>query len=129
MARGRFRIWSQLWPQVWPLIVPVDRCVDRTPPCGPPPDREHVFGRFPTQLFEKAREFVDLPCGLPDDGIQEKQNALQHVELHSDCPRGDDNRLSVLVSGDLLGEVAIDTERPFQDAAEFAWIAIERGIL
>ena len=62
-------------------------------------------------------------------GYRERRTALEHVELHSDCPGGDDNRLSVVVSGDLLGEVAIDTERPFQDAAEFARIAIERGAL
>jgi len=125
MARGQFRVW----PQAWPFVVPIDGCMDRTPPRGCLPDREHVFGRFRTQLFEKVRELVDPLRGLPDDGIQEEQNALQHLELHPDCSGGNDNRLSVLVSRDFLGEIAIDAARALQDAAEFARIAIKRSIL
>jgi len=91
--------------------------MDRTPLRGRLPDREHVFGRLRTQFFEKVRELVDPRRGLPDDRIEEKQYALQHRELHPDCPGGNDNRLSVLVARDFLGEIAIDAERALQDAA------------
>src|SRR5262245_41715980 len=107
MARGRFRVW----PQAWPFVVPIDGGMGRSPPRGRLPDREHVFSRLRTQFFEKMRELVDPLCGLSDNGIEEKQNALQHLELHPDCPGGNDNRLAVLVARDFLGQIAIDAER------------------
>ena len=60
-------------------------------------------------------------------GFKKKQNPLQHLELHPDRFGGNDNRLSVLVTSDFLGEVALDAERSLQDAAEFARVALERG--
>jgi hypothetical protein len=90
------------------------------------PDSDHVFGRLHCHLVVERRERVHARDRVTDGGVDEEQDAIEHVARHVDCLGRRHDRLAKIVTGDAAGLCARNAQRLSQIGGKVLTVARER---